>query len=122
MVFGMLGQIIKNFFTGYATRLYPFEKREEFENVRGELHINIEKCTFCMVCQKRCPSDAIEIDRKEAIWTLNPSRCILCNICVEDCKFDALYMTSKWRAPFIKNEPVSFKGSLPAKKNKEEDA
>jgi len=119
MVFGMLGQIIKNFFTGYATRLYPFEQRKLYENLRGELKIHIDKCTFCMVCEKRCPADAIEVDRKEGIWTLNPSRCILCNVCVEDCKYDALYMDNHWRAPYTENKSISFKGTPPKKKGEE---
>ena len=49
-MFKMTPNILKNAVSKYATRLYPFEVREPFEKVRGNLDIDIDKCIFCKKC------------------------------------------------------------------------
>ena len=51
--------------------------------------IDPEKCTGCMVCGKKCPTNAIDGARKEA-HTINQNICIQCGECFNVCKFDAV--------------------------------
>jgi len=51
--------VLRSVLSRPATRLYPFVKRPFFKNTRGHISIDIEKCIFCGICQKKCPSDAI---------------------------------------------------------------
>jgi len=100
----MLGTILKNFFTGPVTRMYPFKKREPFLDVKGTLGIDIDTCTFCTLCQIKCPSQCIRVDRKEKQWTLDPFACVYCGICVEVCPVKCLHQDAHYRpAAFAKS-------------------
>lgn len=77
--------------------------REEFEahifdrnckpNVCRELrtyYIDVELCTGCTVCAKRCPEDAI-IGTERHPFFIVPDKCTGCGICKEVCKFSAVF-------------------------------
>lgn len=77
--------------------------REEFEehifdrhckpNVCRELrtyYIDVELCTGCTVCAKRCPEDAI-IGTERHPYFIVPDKCTGCGICKEVCKFSAVF-------------------------------
>ncbi len=49
-----------------------------------------DKCTYCGVCVKKCPTQAIVINRKEKIKSLSNYNCIQCNRCTGSCKFGAV--------------------------------
>ncbi len=48
-----------------------------------------DKCKRCGICQKICPADAIEGDRKSG-FTVIQDKCIKCGSCLDSCKFDAI--------------------------------
>jgi ferredoxin-type protein NapH len=52
--------------------------------------IDSQKCTFCSLCMKKCPVQAIIISKKESLNTLSVYDCIQCNRCSEICKTDAI--------------------------------
>lgn len=81
------------------TRLYPFEERQLPVASRGHIEFNMGKCIFCTLCAKRCPADAIVVDRKGKILVFDPFRCIVCEYCLEGCSKDAIALFEKWRAP-----------------------
>jgi len=54
-----------------------------------QLEIDPAACTGCMLCAKRCPTDAIHGERKEP-HEINQDLCIKCGECYEACKFDAV--------------------------------
>jgi len=61
-------------------------------NVCTELRtykIDVEKCTGCTVCVKKCPTDAI-IGSKKAPHFIVSDKCIGCGTCESVCKFDAI--------------------------------
>jgi len=82
-----------------ATRLYPFDKREPYAATRGSVVIDIGKCTFCTLCEKKCPTDAITMDRNTRSWTIDRLRCIQCKACVDACNKDCLGMDHQYTAP-----------------------
>jgi ech hydrogenase subunit F len=101
----MLPTILKNLFTGYATRLYPVQVREPFENARGQVVFLDDKCTMCGVCALRCPSVAITTDKEKNELVFYPLRCIVCEVCVQACPSDAIELICKWRPSFY-DKPV----------------
>lgn len=77
--------------------------REEFEehifdrhckpNVCRELrtyYIDVELCTGCTICAKRCPEDAI-IGTEKHPYFIVADKCTGCGICKEVCKFSAVF-------------------------------
>jgi len=76
--------------------------REEFEehifdrncksNICRELrtyYIDVELCTGCTLCAKRCPEEAIIGTAKHPFFIV-PDKCTGCGICKEVCKFSAV--------------------------------
>ena len=64
-------------------------------NVCTELRtftIDVEKCTGCTICAKKCPTDAI-IGAKKTAHFIVEDKCISCGTCVDVCKFDAVIVT-----------------------------
>jgi NADH:ubiquinone oxidoreductase subunit F (NADH-binding)/Pyruvate/2-oxoacid:ferredoxin oxidoreductase delta subunit len=51
--------------------------------------IEVDKCTGCMVCRKKCPTDAIIGARKTPHFIVE-DKCISCGACHDACKFDAI--------------------------------
>lgn len=51
--------------------------------------IDVNKCTGCTVCAKKCPSGAI-IGGKKTPHFIVQDKCISCGACAEACKFDAI--------------------------------
>jgi ech hydrogenase subunit F len=48
-----------------------------------------------MICQKRCPSQAIEIERGTR-WTVDRFRCVICGQCADLCRFGALSVSPEY--------------------------
>ena len=84
--------VLRSVFKKPATVLYPFEKKETVPLTRGHIQINIEACSMCTLCQKKCPTGAITVLRNEKIWQIDRLKCITCNACVESCPKKCLSM------------------------------
>jgi ech hydrogenase subunit F len=88
-----IGKVIaRSALSKYATRLYPFEKREPYAATRGHIVIDINACIFCSICAKKCPCDAIVVDKTAKTWTIDRMKCIQCGACVEACPKKCLCM------------------------------
>ncbi len=84
--------ILKNLVSKPATRNYPFQKRAPIAQSRGHLTNDIDRCIFCSICVKKCPSNALAVTRNPNTWTLDPYKCIVCGACVEACPKSCLIM------------------------------
>jgi NADH:ubiquinone oxidoreductase subunit F (NADH-binding) len=51
--------------------------------------IDVDKCTGCTICARKCPTDAIIGTRKAPHFVIE-DKCIGCGNCQEVCKFDAV--------------------------------
>lgn len=89
-LFHMSFDALRNLFSKPATRLYPVEKRAFPAGTRGRLTINMETCILCGICQKKCPTDAIRVEREAKRWSIDRLGCISCGYCVEACPKDCL--------------------------------
>ena len=54
-------------------------------------YIDVEKCTGCSVCAKKCPTEAIVGAPRQAYFVIE-DKCIGCGICQDACKFGAVFM------------------------------
>ena len=95
----MLGMFVKK----ADTSLYPAIRANVADRFRGMLAFDAERCVGCKLCQKVCPTGAIEIEKTEtetgekhfnAIIYLD--KCIFCGQCVDTCHKDALSNTSNF--------------------------
>ncbi|MDI6906363.1 MAG: 4Fe-4S dicluster domain-containing protein [Thermoanaerobacterales bacterium] len=95
----MSPQLIKNFFSGPATRAYPAVKRAPFPEGRGHIVYDAERCAYCGICAGICPADAVRMqeDRENLVIrrTFDSFKCIYCNRCVELCPNGALKMEAQ---------------------------
>ena len=91
-MFSLIGNILKNALSRPATRLYPVVKRPAPPGARGRLDVNLEQCAYCTLCAKRCPANALDVDRAAKRWTFNPWSCIVCGYCVDACPKKCLTM------------------------------
>jgi ech hydrogenase subunit F len=86
LMFDMIGNIFRNLAQKPATRNYPFAKRLAFAGSRGRVAgVAIDKCIFCGICARKCPADAIKVDRAAKAWELDPFKCVICGACAEVC-------------------------------------
>jgi formate hydrogenlyase subunit 6/NADH:ubiquinone oxidoreductase subunit I len=98
----LLRNVLRNSFRKPITRLYPREVHEPHPGTRGQLTMDPDRCTYCSVCEKRCPTQAIAVTRKpEKSWTLRPHLCILCGYCIEVCPKECLSMDARHRGPSV---------------------
>ena len=115
-MFKMTPNILRNFLTEKATRLYPYDVRKPFANVRGELVNQIEKCTFCGICAMKCPSKCITVDKKTATWVCDPFICVYCGVCVSVCPKKTLYQKEMYRKPQETHEMILMVGEVKLEK------
>jgi len=52
--------------------------------------IDSNTCTYCSLCVKKCPTQAIVINKKAEIKTVSNYDCIQCNRCSDSCKNNAI--------------------------------
>lgn len=97
------------------TRLYPKTPYLPAAGTRGSIEIEYEKCNFCLLCDKRCPTGAIKVDRPGKVWEIDRLRCIICGYCVEVCPKDCLHLSPRYSAPIGGDaKPTSHEAHGPA--------
>ena len=74
------------------THTYPYAPMPKAPIVRGHVEIDIDSCIFCNICARKCPTDAIAMDKKGKEWEISHFQCIMCSECVDVCPKKCLYM------------------------------
>jgi ferredoxin len=63
-----------------------FEKPDEPNTAAGETALKCDDtCVFCGICVKKCPAEAITVDRTAKKWEVDNEKCTRCGLCVESC-------------------------------------
>ncbi len=63
-----------------------FDKKEIQEaSTQGSVINHVSDCVLCGMCERSCPVNAIQVDRKERTWTIDSAACIRCGTCVGRC-------------------------------------
>ncbi len=104
-MFKMVENVFRNLVSKPATRMYPIEKREPFKDSRGHIEgCDIDKCIFCGICQRKCPADAIIVNKVEKSWEINQFKCVICNACVEACPKKCILASAEHKTASTKKE------------------
>lgn len=110
----MLQLITRNLLNKKQTRLFPAApERPAFERSRGRIVLNPDTCILCGICSRRCPADAIVVDRKEGKWELNALRCIICGECANACPKKSITMNNDRRHASEDKEIITHKVEVP---------
>jgi len=83
---------IKWFRHEYEEHIY---ERKCSSNVCTDLRvftIDVDKCTGCTICARKCPTDAIIGSRKAPHFVVD-DKCIACGTCFDVCKFDSIIIS-----------------------------
>lgn len=91
-----------------ATLMYPVVPREWEERTRGSVSIDGDNCIACGMCERACPTNAIEIDKAEGKWTIQRMQCIQCSACVDCCPKKCLTMENLYTIPDVVKVVDSF--------------
>lgn len=109
----MFSIVLKNFFNKPATRMYPIKQRTPFKRTRGRIYFEDENCVYCGMCMRKCPADAITVDRNTKTWELNAFRCIICGECVSGCPKKCIKMTNERRSAGTEKKIITIKKEEP---------
>jgi formate hydrogenlyase subunit 6/NADH:ubiquinone oxidoreductase subunit I len=86
----------RNLFHKPVTKLYPTEQPVYTPMTKGHIVNDIKTCILCSICDKKCPADAITVDKAAETWTINPFACVQCYTCVRGCPKDSLTMLADY--------------------------
>ena len=90
---------LKNLFSKPVTRNYPAVQREYPERSRGHIVNDFDNCILCSLCQRKCPSGAITVDRAGKSWAIDRMACVQCGNCVNGCPKKCLSIEPGYTPP-----------------------
>ena len=102
--FPMLKSLMDSLFRKNVTLAYPRGPMKLHERSRGHIRIDIDACIYCGLCQRKCPTGAILVDRSVRSWRIARFDCMQCGACVEVCPKKCLYMENTPAAAMLKQE------------------
>ena len=76
---------------------------------RGRVENDINKCIFCGLCARRCPTYAIEVTKDRKEWQIDRLKCCTCNLCVEICPVKCLSMEIQYSPPIAERTAAIYK-------------
>ncbi len=62
---------LRSLFGKPETVRYPFEEPEHPAALRGKVVFNLDNCIYCGICEKRCPTGAISVNKKDSTWSID---------------------------------------------------
>lgn len=90
---------LRSLFKKPITTSYPLEPVTFHPNVRGHVENDIELCILCGICQRCCPSGALEVNKKAGQWSIDRFACVQCKYCVNSCPKKSLRMENTYTKP-----------------------
>lgn len=109
------GFALKNLFSKPATKNYPAEPAVYPERSRGHIEIDIDDCVMCGMCQRKCPSGAITVDRATRTWSIERMGCVQCENCVSGCPKKCLHIKPGYTEPSSTLTVDSYSQPIPEK-------
>jgi formate hydrogenlyase subunit 6/NADH:ubiquinone oxidoreductase subunit I len=89
---GISKTLIKSLVGKPATLNYPQQKRMYTPATRGKVENEIERCIFCRMCERNCPTSALSVSKERNEWEIDSLKCCQCRRCVEVCPVKCLSM------------------------------
>ncbi|MEG1512722.1 MAG: 4Fe-4S binding protein [Raoultibacter sp.] len=90
---------LRSLFKTPETIQYPSQTRFVPEGLKGHIEVDIEHCILCGICEKRCPTGAIVVDKPGEAWKIDRFRCVQCGSCARECPKDCLAMLPTYATP-----------------------
>lgn len=107
---------MRHLFKKSVTVQYPVERDVLPERVRLKLHVNIDDCIGCRLCERACPVECIDIGtikstddddlgetstgHKKKLWVdkfdIDMAKCCYCELCVHPCPTDCITMVEEY--------------------------
>jgi Na+-translocating ferredoxin:NAD+ oxidoreductase RNF subunit RnfB len=81
---------LKYFRDEYEEHIFDRKCRSNICTELRTYYIDVESCTGCSLCAKKCPEDAIFGTPLHPYFIVE-EKCIGCGLCFESCKFSAIY-------------------------------
>lgn len=81
-----------------VTREYPFVRQHLPAKFRGRPDWDVEKCINCKICEKVCPSSAVNITKTDdnLSFKLDLNKCIFCGNCAYNCPKQSITMSKEY--------------------------
>lgn len=80
------------------TLLYPVQTKQPPAGLKGHIANDVSVCILCSICQKRCPTAAILVDKKARTWSIDRFLCVQCGSCERECPKHCLTMEPSYPA------------------------
>lgn len=100
-VMAMVKELFRNIVEGPKTITDVTNKH--YEETRGHIEPDIDKCLFCGLCSRKCLTSAIEIDRNNKTFKVDRLKCIQCGYCSECCPKKCITMKATYIKPSEEN-------------------
>jgi len=111
-IFTMAKTVLRNLVKGPATLMYPKRVRAFPAITRGKIDNAVDKCIFCCLCSRRCPTYAIGVSKENREWTIDRLKCCICNLCVEVCPVKCLSTDNQYAKPVTDRQLAMHRESL----------
>lgn len=111
---------LRSLFEKPETVRYPFEEPEHPAALRGKVAFCNDDCIYCGICEKRCPTGAIKVDKKEGTWSIDHFKCIQCDTCARECPKGCISMEPVLVHPSKEKSIETFKKPEPTEEEKAE--
>ena len=95
----MTKTVAKNLLSGPATLVYPKKKLSFTPITRGRVEVDIDKCIFCGMCSRRCPTYAIKATKNCKELQIDCLKRCTCNFCAEIYPKKCLSMENQYSPP-----------------------
>jgi len=109
--FIMAKTVLKSLLRKPITVKYPFGPKTLSGAARGSIIIDISKCIFCGICQRKCLTGAIVVNKEEKTWSIARLRCITCGYCLEVCPKKCLQMSNQYTEPMLTRHEELYKSA-----------
>lgn len=99
---------LRSLFKKPETVMYPIAEPEHPAAMKGLIECDLHDCIMCSICQKRCPTGAISVDKEHGTWSIDRFACIQCGSCVRECPKSCLSMNPVLVHPSAKKRIETF--------------
>ena len=107
-----------------VTELYPDVRPVLPYRTKGRLHVDIETCISCRMCEKACPEGCIKVipppkevfktDKRPAEFFLSQEHCLHCGLCVDPCPTGSIHHSHEFELVVFDYDDLLFdKETLP---------
>lgn len=111
---GLSKTLIKSLVGKPVTEMYPQKKKKYTDATRGKVENEIERCLFCRLCEKNCPTKALAVSKEKNEWEIDSLKCCLCRRCVEVCPVTCLSMDNVYFPSVGSRAEGKYMRALPA--------